>query len=389
MESHPHYKPLMGAYLMTLLYAFHYGLPLYASSTYLGLTFTPSAMLGIYALSSVLTLVVSLRVAKYLRHFHTYQFTQGVVIADIIITLALSVSHNAFLIALFFITRFILTVFIYISLNTFVESFSPHHETGMIRGMFLTILNLGILISPFFGGQILAHSGYKVLYIVSACVLIPFIFLLHRFMHEIPEIRYTRIEILQAFNRARKDRNLGPILLALFLLECFYGVMIIYSPLYLGTLGISLTSYLTIILPIALLPLVILPYELGVLADTKIGEKELLISGLLLMSVVSMAIGLTTSSSIFVWILLLTISRIGASLVETMVFTYYFKKIASKDIGLITVFSNIRTLAIIAVPVIGIVVSPLVITYPSLMFILISILLLYGAIKNIPLQDTL
>ena len=96
MESHPHYKPLMGAYLMTLLYAFHYGLPLYASSTYLGLTFTPSAMLGIYALSSVLTLVVSLRVAKYLRHFHTYQFTQGVVIADIIITLALSVSHNEF-----------------------------------------------------------------------------------------------------------------------------------------------------------------------------------------------------------------------------------------------------------------------------------------------------
>jgi MFS family permease len=373
---------------MTLLYAFHYGLPLYASSTYLGLTFKSSNVSLIYAVSSFITLLVSLHIAKYIRRFHTYRFTQAVVIAEILVTLGLALTHSAFFIALFFITHFVLTILIYISLNTFVEAFSPHHEVGMIRGMFLTVLNLGILISPFFGGEILARGGYQTLYIVAACVLIPFIFFLHRFMHQIPDPHYTKVEIFEAFNRARKDRDLGPILLALFILECFYGVMTIYSPLYLVSIGIPLPVYLTAILPVALLPLVILPYELGILADTKLGEKELLISGLLLMAIMTMVMALVTSSSILLWIVILTLSRVGASLVETMTFSYYFKKIGSKDIGLISVFTNIRSIAIIVVPLVGILISPLVVTYPGLMFVLLSIMLLYAALRTVPVHDT-
>ncbi len=388
MESLSRHRPLLGTYLMTLLYAFHYGLPLYASSTYLGLTFKAPHVLLIYAAGSLITLLVSLHLAKYIRRFHTYNFTQTVVIAEIFATLALAITHNPFFIALFFIAHFVLTALLYTTLNTFVESFSPHHEVGMIRGIFLTVLNLGILISPFFGGEILARSGYETLYIVAACVLIPFIFFLHRFMHQIPDPHYTKIEIFEAFNRARKDRDLGPVLLALFILECFYGVMVIYSPLYLGALGISLPIYLTSIIPVALLPLVILPYELGILADTKLGEKELLITGLLLMATMCMIAALVTSSNIFVWIVILTLSRVGAALVETMAFSYYFKKISSKDIGLISVFTNIRSVAVITVPLVGIIISPLVVTYPGLMFVLLSIMLLYAALRTVPLHDT-
>lgn len=388
MESLKHHKPLIGVFLMTFLYAFHYGIPMYASSTFLGLSFSSAKVSLIYAVASMLTLVISLHMAKYLRRFHTYQFTQGLVITEIIITLALAMTHNVYLIAFFFITHFILTVLIYISLNTFVESFSPHHEVGMIRGVFLTVLNMGILISPFFGGQILARGGYETLYIVAACVLIPFTFFLRRFMKDIPDPRFSKIEILEAFNRARKDKNLGPVLLATFLLESFFTVMVIYSPLYLGGIGIPLTSYLTAILPIALLPLVILPYELGVLADTKIGEKELLITGLLLMAVMSMVMALTTTSNIIVWAAILFMARVGAACVETMTFTYYFKKISSKDIGLISVFTNMRALATIIVPLIGIIISPLVITYPGLMFVLLSVILLYGALRVVPIKDT-
>jgi MFS family permease len=346
-------------------------------------------MLFLYAGASTLTLIISLHVAKYIKRFHTYQFTQGAVVAVIFFTAAVGISQSPIYIAIFFILQSILNVLIYISLNTFVESFSPNHEVGMIRGMFLTILNLGIIISPFFGGEILARSGYETLYIISAGVMFPVIFLLHSFMHKIPDPKYTRVQVLEAFNRARKDRNLAPILLSVFLLECFYSVMIIYSPLYLVSLGISLPTYLTTILPIALLPFVILPYELGILADTKLGEKELLISGLLLMAIMTMVMSLVTSSHALVWIIILILSRIGASFVETMTFTYYFKKISSKDIGLITVFSNVRSLAIIVVPLVGIIISPLITNYPGLIFVMLSIILLYGAIRVTPLQDTL
>ena len=301
MNSLRHHKPLFGLYLLTLLFAFHYGLPLYASSTYLGLSFSQPHVFLIYAISSFFTILVSLRIAKYIRRYHTYKFTQGIVIAEIFITLAFALTHNPFLIALLFITRFILTVLIYISLNTFVEAFSPYSEVGKIRGVFLTILNLGILISPFFSGEILALSGYSALYIIAALFLIPFSFFLHKYTDQIPDPKYERIEVIDAFNYARKDKNLNPVLFALFLLECFYGVMVIYSPIYFVSIGISLPVYLTAILPIALIPLVVLPYELGVLADTKIGEKELLITGLLLMSVMMMVMALVTSSSIFVW----------------------------------------------------------------------------------------
>jgi MFS family permease len=132
-----------------------------------------------------------------------------------------------------------------------------------------------------------------------------------------------------------------------------------------------------------------MPYELGILADTKFGEKEILIIGLVIMSIMTMVVAITTTKSILAWIIILTLSRIGAACVETMAFSYYFKKISNKDIGLIAVFTNIRSLAVIAVPVVGLIISPLTVTYPGLIFVLLSVMLLYGAIRVFPIKDTL
>lgn len=387
METIRHHKALLGIYLMTMLYALHYGVPMYASSSYLGLSFSPSLVSFIYAVSSMLAFFISLHVAKYLKRFHTYRFTTGVLIVETIVTFALGYTTTPSLLALYFIAHFVLTVLIFIALNTFVECVSPHRETGIIRGMFLTILNLGILISPFIGGAVLSIFGYSGVYDLSAFVLIPFIVILSYYRKYIPEPHFAHVNLLDAIRRAMKDKNLKIALLCMLLLEAFYAVMIIYSPLYITSLGIPLSVYLTAILPIALLPLVLLPYELGILADTRIGEKELMITGLVIMSICSMAVALVNSTNILVWILILTTSRIGASCLETMTYSYYFKKI-DDDVGLISLFGNMLPLATIIVPFIGIIIGPLAVTYPSLIFILLSVVLLYGAIKVFPLVDT-
>lgn len=381
-------KLLLVSYLLTILYALHYGIPLYASSSYLHEYFDSASVSLIYMLGSFVALLGSMSVAKYMRRFHTYGFTMGLVIAEMVVMLAFGLSKNPYLLGLFFITHFLLQTLLYIALNVFIESFSKHAETGSIRGLFLMLLNIGILISPLIAGSILSVASFPALYIVSACMLIPFVFLVHIYLHHIEEPAYEQIDMLHAFKSAWHNKNIRAALIAEFMVQCFYAVMIIYSPLYLATIGISLTVYLTIILPFALIPLVVLPYELGYLADTRFGEKELLIGGTLILAVTSFVCVIVTSANPFWWIVILLTSRIGAACVETMAFAYYFKKVGPEDASLTALFSNTLSFATITVGGLGILIGPLLATRPQLMFIILGCALLWSVSYILPMKDT-
>lgn len=381
-------KLLIATYVMTMLYALHYGIPLYATSSYLNTFFNSSIVGMLFLIGSVCTLLASLHFTKYLRRFHTYRFIMTIVISEIIATLIFALSTNTYLTAVAFIVHFFLQALIIIVLNLFVETFTSHTETGLVRGIFLTLLNLGILIAPFIGGAVLGLFGFKAVYIVASLLLIPFIFFLRRFMSHLPDPKYHSIDVPSAFRKAMENRNLRGALVSIFLLECFYAVMVIYLPLYITSLGIPLTTYLTAIVPIALIPLVILPYELGLVADKKLGEKELLIFGLLITAASLLAVSVVTTTVTIIWILILFISRVGAACVETMTYTYFYKKIDAEDASLTAVFTNMRSAATITVTGLGIVLSPLLIIHPQLMFVLLALALLFGITYVLPIHDT-
>lgn len=380
---------LFAVYMMTLLYAFHYGIPMYAASTFLSQFFGNTFTSVIYMIAGFLTLAISIHITKYLKHFHTYHFTMGIVVSQIIITFAISLTENNFLLALFFVMHFILAALIFTCLNVFLENFSNNNETGQIRGIFFTLFNLGFLVSPFLGGAILARSGYVALFTVSASLLVPFLFFMHHYLKNIKDPRFISVNLFSSIKKAWQNKNTRGALIAVILLECFFAMTVIYLPIYITTLGISLTTYLTAILPIALIPLVIMPYELGIIADTKLGEKELMVLGLLILTVSSFAISMVTSSNILIWILILVTSRIGAALVETMSYTYYFKKIDAEDIGLTTVFSNVRNFGLSITALFGIIFSPLVVMYPTIMFVMLGVILLWGITQVLHIKDTL
>ncbi len=381
-------KLLIVSYVLTFLYALHYGIPLYASSSYLHQYFNSSMVSMLYMLGSIAALLGSMSVAKYMRKFHTYGFTTGLVICEIIITIAFGITHNPYLLGLFFITHFLLQTLLYVCLNVFIESFSKHAETGSIRGLFLTLLNIGILISPIVGGTILSLTSFSTLYIVASCMLIPFIFLVRIFLYHIEEPAYASVSMLHAFRTAWHNKNIRAALIAEFMVQCFYAVMIIYSPIYLATLGISLTVYLTVILPFALIPLVVLPYELGFLADTEFGEKELLIGGLLILALTVFLCVMVRVASPVVWILILLTSRIGAACVETMAFAYYFKKVGPEDASLTALFSNTLSFATITVGALGIAIGPFLVERPQLIFIILGCAILWSISYVIPMRDT-
>jgi MFS-type transporter involved in bile tolerance (Atg22 family) len=106
-------------------------------------------------------------------------------------------------------------------------------------------------------------------------------------------------------------------------------------------------------MPFVLIPFVVLPYQMGMLADKKTGEKEFLLLGLGIISICLFLIPFIDSNSLFLWGGLLFISRVGAAILETMIFTYFFKKTEKSDAGLVALFGNMRTIATIAVPIVG------------------------------------
>jgi hypothetical protein len=165
--------------------------------------------------------------------------------------------------------------------------------------------------------------------------------------------------------------------------------MVIYTPLYVTEmLGISLVTYLTVIAPIALIPLVLLPYELGYLADAKYGEKEFLILGLSILGISSFFLGIIHFTSLIAVTILLFISRVGAALVETMSYTYYYKKISKHDPAMTNLFTNISVFSSFTVPTFLFLIAPLLFLHQGLIFILLA-LFVFSTIHSVLLmKDT-
>lgn len=373
---------------MTFLYALHYAIPLYATSSYLHIYFNSRLVSAVYVAGSILALLASISIAKSLKRFHTYEFTFSIAVAEIVVVTLFGNTQNPYLIPIFFIIHFVLQILLFICLNIFIESFSRHARVGSIRGLFLAVFNLGILISPLIGGFILANFSFGILYTFSACTLIPYLYLLHTYLHHIKEPAYHSVDVFEALGRVLRNKNLKAALIGEFVVHAFYAVMIIYSPLYLSILGIPLTTYLTIILPFALVPLVVLPYELGLLADTKFGEKEMLIIGLLILTVTTFLCVIITTTDVRVWILVLLTSRIGASFVETMAYSYYFKKVQEDDPSLTALFINMHVVATLAVGVIGVIVAPFLGERPQLMFVILGCAIVWSISYVLSMKDT-
>ncbi len=376
MELIRTHRALFATLVLTVLYALHYGIPLYATSSYLIASGISSAGVSfLYGFASLLTLFFSNHIAKYVQRYHTYTFTFSVLIIEIVTTIAFAMTKNNYLLIFFFLVHFILSSTLFVLLNIFVESFTPIKQTGLVRGLFLTLLNIGMLLSPLIGGLLISGKGtdFTSLYIVSSLVLIPYFFFLHHYLREVREPYYASHSLLQAFRKIAGSRDLRAAVMAQFALHSFYAIMVIYTPIYVTQmLHIPLALYLTTIAPIALIPLVILPYELGYLADAKYGEKEFMFVGLTLIALCSFALGLMKTPSFLLVLVILFISRVGASLVETMAYTYYYKKISKNDPAMSNFFTNITSLATFVVPTFLFCISPLLLTFPGLIYLLLG-----------------
>jgi len=351
----------------------------------------PEHMVGaLYTFASLITLLALIYAPLILRKFGNYRWTLAILVFHILLLLGLGLFGSAWLIIPLFIVEAALISLLYFNLDVFLERYSTDAETGMIRGFFLVIGSIAWMLPPFFAGMIIDTWGFQLVYLLGAALMIPTIFIMMRYFSDFQDLTYDDVPLLMSKIDAARHPDIGRILSANFFLHFFYAWMIIYAPLYFHNhLGFSYEEF-GLLLTIALSAFIIFPYPAGWLADKILGEKELLTLGFLLMATTTALIPMLASAEvgILAWAVLLFIGRAGASTVEAMVETYFFKQIDGRNAGLMGYFRRSRPMAFIVAPIAASVLLQFeLIAMESLFYVLAAIMV--GAIYfPLRLKDT-
>lgn len=232
----------------------------------------------------------------------------------------------------------------WVTLDIILEGFSSDGMSGRIRGMNLTIMNMGVLFAPYFSTRILDRFGYDgVFFAMLLGYILIFLIALVFLRNDNGAFR----EVLnpeRTFQKMLRERDLLRIYGISLSLEFFYALMTIYTSLRLLEIGFSWNE-IGIIFTMMLLPFVLLQYPLGALADRKMGEKELLIGTLVIIMLATGALYYLNTKSVLIWGALLFLTRVGAASIEVLRDSYFYKQIDGDDMDIIAFFRTARPIA--------------------------------------------
>lgn len=312
----------------------------------------------IYSLTYLITFAIVLYFHKIIERTGVYQAVIGLVFLGAVIRIILAGFANLPLAIPLLIINLVLSFLLVASLDLYLEHLSENSITGWIRGLFLALANLAWLVSQWFAGQLNAAYGFKAIYLVSGATFIPLFFLVARRLIVLPKRTYNHTGIFGTIKRLlfakdnSRSRDILRIISIDFVLQFFYAVMVIYLPIFLFyDRGFSWPQ-IGLILTIMLVPFVIIDLLLGRVAD-HMGEKEFIISGLVITGLATLSISLLSTSSILAWGGLLFATRVGAATIELMKESYLFKRVNSEDISIIFLSRSMYPLAYFIAPLVA------------------------------------
>jgi MFS family permease len=386
--SHKVQGLLPSVYVATFFLSLHYSIGLYVESTYLSGFFNDTKVNTIYFVGSLATIFALVLVPKTLRRFGNYTIAIVFAIFEIISLLLLTLINSPALIAVVFVFHIIAVSILSYNLDIFIEHGSEDATTGETRGLFLTIMNLAVFFGPVIAGFLLSENQFWKVYIVSALLVLPALFIIIRKLSQFSDPDYKDVSLIEMFSLAWQNKNIRFISIANFLLQFFYSWMIIYMAIY-------LTKYLhfdwadiSIIFGIMLLPFIFMQFPLGEVADRRFGEKEILIIGFIVTAVSTASLSfLQPQTSVLLWAAVLFVTRVGAAAIEIMTETYFFKQIQASDMSLISFFRHTRPLSF----VIGTISASgfLLMIDMRYLFLTLGIIMLTGVYFSLKIEDTM
>lgn len=375
-------------YLTSFLYSFHYALPLYIESSFISKVLPSEEIVGlIFSFAALFTVTATFFLPRILRRFGNYRTTLAVMGAEIFSLIMLAFVANPIAIIIFFIAQRVLGDVIFLNLDYFVENFTDNEKTGSMRGIFMTVLNIAIAVAPFLAGLLLTDHDFWKIWIAAAFFMALGFLVIAKYFKNYEDPHYIVPHFKTTFHLVRGSHDLHSIIFMHFLLSFFYVWMVIYMPIYLNKhIGISMHDILGTIIPIALIPFIIFEVGLGKLADTRFGEKEILTAGFIIMGLSTMSISWVTTASVAFWAGLMFITRTGASAVEAMTESYFYKQVGPADAHLITFMRTMRATSYIIAPIVG----SLVLFFVDFhyIFLVLGIFMLCALPYSLTIKDT-
>lgn len=341
----------------------------------------------VFTVSSIMTLVGLEFLPQLIARIGNKYVGLGLITIATISTacLAFSVSSPVQLVTFVVFTASItLLPFVY---DIFLEHSTNQSKAGKVRGTFLMLTNLAWLCSPFFAGIVIEKYGFPTLFGLASIVLFVTLILMFVYLRKFEDIAYKRSSVIRSIQEVVQKKDIRNSILLAFLLQIFYGVMVVFMPVYLHThIGFDFKT-IGILFTIMLLPFILVSVPVGRLADKRFGEKEFLLLGITIASIATIGTGLYTEASFVIWAGLLFGTRIGAALMEAMIDTYFFKKVEEKDTAYISLYRGMSPLGYLIGPLLG--TLCVLLGSPAYAFVILGIsMIIFGSLLAYNINDT-
>lgn len=373
-------------YVANFFFAFHLFFVVYISSSFLN-TYVEEGLMGlVWIIGSIFGVGALILISKILRVFGNYKIIITLTFLEFLIFLGLAFIQNVYAIVLLFILQLAVYPLILFNIDVFLETYTKDEgKTGGIRGMVLTIVNSALIIAPFLAGLVLTNGDYWKIYLISAIFLIPFLFFVLK-LKTFKDPDYLDTKVWQTWLSIKKNKNIYGTLMAQFMMRFFFSWMVIYLPVYLHNhIGFEWTE-IGMMFAIMLLPFALLEYPAGKIADMWLGEKELLIAGFILIALFTIPLSLITAANFILWSTVLFMTRVGASFVEIMTESHFFKYVDGDDNDIISFFRITRPAAYVVGPVVA--SLSLIFLDIQFIFLVLGVIMLYGIRYSLMLKDT-
>ncbi|HPW05664.1 MAG TPA: MFS transporter [bacterium] len=380
-------KNLVLLYLLGLILAIANALPAYIQSNFLGQIFSLSWVSIFFASANLITVFAIIFFPKLIKKIGNIASTEIILFLFIFSLLGMSLANHAIVIFIAFILLSVTSNLIWINMDILVESFSDDTSTGLTRTIYFTAINLGWIIAPSLSSYLIEIGDYYWVFIAAAICLVPFMAILIKNRHRLRDRgRYRTHPILPTMKKLWKKPNLRSIFFIALLLNLFFSSAVVYIPVYLHqNLGFD-WSVLGIMFSIMLVPFIIFEIPAGWLADKYWGEKEIMGTGLAIIIIALFLFFAVREADPWLWGGLLFFSRVGASLVEAMRESYFFKIVSAKDVQYINFFRTTAPLGYLLGTILAIII---IYFYPlQYLFLFIALIMTSGFLFLYTIKDS-
>ena len=337
MKSNPVFQLSFAAFFAAL----HFYLVAYITSSVIAERLGDQFVAPLFAGGSVLALIVFFSAPRLLRRIGARGFLTLMALIEGAAILGLAGFSGEIATILSVLAHLGFSSLVGFALDLFLEQATDAESvTGNTRGIFFTATNTALVLSPPLMGLIRTSFSFEMVYLASIAFFVVFLIAMIPLYRSFKDSSYNNVS-LAGMRFAFMCADIAPTALAHLSLRLFYALAAIYIPLHLSSLGFSWPQ-IGLMLGIALLPFALTTLPAGKLADSRFGEKEIMITGFVIMAGATALLSLSLPHSFVLYAGILFVTRMGASLVDITTETHFFRAVSSRDINSITLFRMLQ-----------------------------------------------